>query len=127
MGYGLQFKKSSFLQLQALSDTDWARDIADRRSTSGMDIFMGPNIISWCSRKQKSVSCSSSEADYRVLADATSEIIWVQSLLTELQFSSPRPPVLWCDNMGATYLTTNPIFHQRMKNIEMPFIMFVNW
>ncbi|XP_026452071.1 uncharacterized protein LOC113352472 [Papaver somniferum] len=53
LGYGLQFKQPSSLQLQVFSNADWDGDITDRRSTSGMAIFMGPNIISWCSRKQK--------------------------------------------------------------------------
>ncbi|XP_026400184.1 uncharacterized protein LOC113296061 [Papaver somniferum] len=73
LSYGLQFKRATSLQLQVYSDADWAGDITDRRSTSGLAIFLGPNIISWCSRKQKTVSRSSTEAEYRALVDATSD------------------------------------------------------
>ncbi|XP_026430361.1 uncharacterized protein LOC113326914 [Papaver somniferum] len=82
--HGLQFKRASSLPLQMFCDADWGGDPIDRRSTSGMALFLGPNLISWCSRKRKSVSRSSTEAEYRAMAEATSEILWVQSLLGEL-------------------------------------------
>ena len=55
------------------------------------------------------------------MANGTAEAIWIQSLLKELGVSLSRPPVLWCDNLGATYLTANPVFHTRTKHIEMDF------
>lgn len=53
--------------------------------------------------------------------DVTAEIIWLQSILGELGMKSGRSPVLWCDNLGATYMVANPIFHGRMKHIEVDF------
>jgi hypothetical protein len=55
------------------------------------------------------------------MGDATVEIIWVQSLLQELGVSQPHPPILWCDNIGATYLSANPVFHTRTKHIEVDY------
>ena len=55
------------------------------------------------------------------MANGTAEAIWIQSLLRELDIPQPRPPVLWCDNLGATYLTANPVFHARTKHIEVDF------
>jgi len=55
------------------------------------------------------------------LANATTEVIWVQSLLDELGVVQSRPPILWCDNIGATYLTANPVFHARTKHIEVDY------
>jgi hypothetical protein len=56
------------------------------------------------------LSRSSTEAEYKVVANATAEVIWIQVLLRELGISQLRPPSLWCDNIGATYLSANPIF-----------------
>jgi hypothetical protein len=55
------------------------------------------------------------------MANATAEIIWVQSLLRELGIRSPSAARLWCDNIGATYLTANPVFHARTKHIEIDY------
>jgi histone deacetylase 1/2 len=77
--------------------------------------------VSWSSRKQATVSRSSTEAEYKAIANVTAEIIWIQSLLKELGVFLRDRPRLWCDNLGATYLTTNPMFHARTKHIEVDF------
>jgi histone deacetylase 1/2 len=67
------------------------------------------------------MSRSSTEAEYKSLANATAEILWVQKLLNELKISHPPRARLWCDNLGATYLSANPVFHARTKHIEIDF------
>ena len=113
---GLQFQSSTSLELQGYSDADWVSCQDDRRSTSGFCIFLGPNLISWSSAKQRLVSKSSGESEYKSLVSLIAELVWVQSLLQELCFSI-SPPTLWCDNLGAAHLARNPVFHSREKHI----------
>jgi hypothetical protein len=107
--------------VSAFSDADWAGCVDDRRSTGGFAVFVGGNLVSWTAKKQPTVSRSSTEAEYKALANATAEVLWVQKLLTELGVQHPPKARLWCDNLGATYLSANPIFHARTKHIEIDF------
>jgi histone deacetylase 1/2 len=120
-GLGLRIQKSLSTLVSAFSDADWAGSSEDRRSTRGFAVFLGSNLISWSARKQATVSRSSTEAEYKSLANATTEIMWVQTLLRELGIKAPRYAKLWCDNLGATYLSANPVFHARTKHIEVDF------
>jgi hypothetical protein len=119
--HSLFLHKDSNFTIQTFSDADWASSPDDRRSTSGYCLFLGRNLISWSSRKQRTVSRSSTKSEYRAIAHASAELVWLRSLLTELGVSSSSTPVLWCDNIGATYLTANPLFHARTKHIEIDF------
>jgi hypothetical protein len=112
LSYGLKFVKSSSLVLSGFSDADWAR---------GFAVFLGSNLISLSSRKQATVSRSSTKSEYKALANVTAELMWLQVLLKELRISLPSTARLSCDNLGATYLLANPIFHARMKHIEVDF------
>ncbi|KAK2980515.1 hypothetical protein RJ640_022517 [Escallonia rubra] len=118
--HGLFFHKSRNWDLHAFTDADCAGCAEDRKSTGGFAIYMGGNLISWSSRKQRTVARSSTESEYKALADCA-ELTWLSSLLAELGFFPTRAPTLWCDNLGATYLSANPVFHARMKHIEIDF------
>jgi hypothetical protein len=118
MGIGLHIRKSLSSHVSAFSDADWADCFDDRKSTGGFTVFLGSNLISWCAKKQKTVSRSNTEVEYKAMADATAEIMWVQSVLRDLSIS-PKAAILWCDNMGAKYLASNPIFHGRTKHVEV--------
>ena len=72
------------LTIKALCDVDRASNPDDRRSTSGAVIYFGPNWVLWGSKKQQIVARSSTEAKYRSLAQAMTEVTWIQTLLTEL-------------------------------------------
>ncbi|CAJ2661706.1 unnamed protein product [Trifolium pratense] len=104
--------------LRAYSDADWATDQDDRRSTSGSCIYFGSNLISWASKKQQLVARSSTEAEYRSMANTTAELLWIQSILQELQVSYHTPTLL-CDNLSAVSLAHNPVLHSRTKHIEL--------
>jgi hypothetical protein len=118
---GLTLVKNDSSLLSAFSDADWAGNQDDRRSTGGYDVYHGTNLISWGSKKQPTMSRSSTEAEYKAIADAIAELIWLQILLRELGIYSSRPATLWCDNIGATYLCANPTFHRRSKHVEVDY------
>nr|GEX11653.1 retrovirus-related Pol polyprotein from transposon TNT 1-94 [Tanacetum cinerariifolium] len=61
------------------------------------------------------------KAEYKALADTVDELAWLQALLNELGIHSSLTPILWCDNLGATYLSANPIFHVRTKHLEIDY------
>ncbi|KAJ4970442.1 hypothetical protein NE237_003541 [Protea cynaroides] len=115
--HGFLITKNSALTLQAFTNSDWARNSTDSKSIGGYAIYLGSNLISWTSRKQKIVARSSTESEYKALVDAVAELIGLESLLKKIGCSLYTIPILWCDNIGATYLSANPVFHARIKHL----------
>ncbi|KAG8068948.1 hypothetical protein GUJ93_ZPchr0005g14512 [Zizania palustris] len=116
---GLVIHRSPTTDLVAYSDADWAGCPDTRRSTSGYAVFLGDNLISWSAKRQHTVSRSSAEAEYRAVANAVAETSWLRQLLQELHSTPSRSTIVYCDNISAVYLSTNPVQHQRTKHIEI--------
>ncbi|WVZ17541.1 hypothetical protein V8G54_010523 [Vigna mungo] len=118
-GNDIFLQTNSIHQLKAYSDSDWATCPESRKSITGYSIYFGNSIISSKSKKQQTVSRSSSEAEYRALANVTCEIQWLTYILQDLRISIVQPAIVYCDNRLAIQIATNQVFHERTKNIEI--------
>lgn len=118
---GIQLHRDTPMRLHAFTDADWAGDKDDYVSTTGYIVYLGRNPISWSSKKQRALARSSTEAEFRAVADTTAEVLSLRSLLTELGFTLPHTPSIYCDNLGATHYSARPIFHSRMKHLALSF------
>jgi len=117
--HGIQLRATADLNITAYSDADWAGCPDTRHSTSGFCVFLGDSLVSWSSKRQPTVSRSSAEAEYRALANAAAECIWLRQLLGELHCPVSKATVAYCDNISAVYMSSNPIHHKRTKHIEL--------
>jgi len=115
----LHVKPMQHMRLVAFTDADWATYLDDQRSVEGVCVYLGDNLVSWSLRKKRAISRSSVESEYRALANGASEIKWLNSLLTELGLRLKQPSMIWCDNLSAKALASNPVQHARSKNIEI--------
>jgi hypothetical protein len=76
-------------------------------------------LVSWSAKQQTVVSLSSAKAEYRTIANGVAEATWLRQLLHELQTSPSWCTFVYCDNISAVYLSTNPVLHQRTKHVEI--------
>jgi len=81
--------------------------------------FLGDNLVSWSSKQQNTVSRSSAEAEYRAVANGVVEATWLRQLPLELHAPPQRASLVYCDNISAVYMSSNPVQHQRTKHIEI--------
>ncbi|XP_019057634.1 PREDICTED: uncharacterized protein LOC109116512 [Tarenaya hassleriana] len=118
-GQGLYYSSQNDLSLTAYSDADWGACPDSRKSVTGFCVFLGNSLVSWKSKKQSTVSRSSAESEYRALAQTTCELLWISSLLSDIQVPLLNPITLFCDSKSAIHIATNPVYHERTKHIEM--------
>ena len=116
--YGLLLKCQSSSSIIGFSDANWGANVDDRKSTTAYCIYISSNLVSWSNHKQKSVSRSSTEAEYDVVAALLTEVIWTQSLLSELRIPFLTPK-LYYDNLGVVLLSANPVMHPKTKHFEL--------
>lgn len=119
IGQGILLKADNNIKLQAFTDSDWATCPDSRKSVIGYLMMLGSSPITWKSKKQSTISKSSSEAEYRAMAAAASEITWLIRLLADIGVTDLLPVTLHCDNQSAIHIAKNPFFHERTKHIKI--------
>jgi hypothetical protein len=123
--HGLFYRRkegeSGNIRLVGFSDSDFAGDVDDRKSTTGVLYCLGDSPITWHSTKQKVVALSSCEAEYIAAGSGACQGVWLARLLKELTNSESVAPVLKVDNKSAIDLSKNPVHHDRSKHIEVKY------
>ncbi|GJV47592.1 retrovirus-related pol polyprotein from transposon TNT 1-94 [Tanacetum coccineum] len=111
---GLWYPKDSSIALTAFTDADHAGCQDTRRSTSGSMQFLGDRLVSWSSKRQKSVVISSMEAKYIAMSGCYAQILWIRSQLTDYGLGFNKIP-MYCDNKSTIALSCNNVQHSRSK------------
>ena len=116
--FGLFYPKACEFELLSYSDADFAGCKTDRKSTSGTCHFLGQSLVSWCCKKQNSVSLSITEAEYIAVGLACAQVLWMQQMLSDYGITLTKSPIL-CDNNSAICISKNPALHSRTKHIDV--------
>jgi hypothetical protein len=115
--------KASSIQpmLYGYCDSDYANDRVDRRSYTGYAFYLGHSVVSWQSRKQTTVTLSSTEAEYMAASEAVKEALWWRSFTHSLNmgYDEHIPTCIRSDNQGSICLTKNAGSHSRTKHIDV--------
>lgn len=120
LGYGCKYEKGAELKpmLLGYSDSDFAGDMEDRKSTTGVGYFLNGSLVTWASQKQKIVALSSCEAEYVAAAAAACQGIWLSRLVADFLGTKETTVRLLMDNLSAIALSRNPVHHDRSKHID---------
>jgi hypothetical protein len=111
-------KETLTWELKGYCDSDFAGDTDTRRSVSGFVIYLCGAVIAWRSKSQRSVSLSSTEAEYVAISEVAMEILYVAGILKFLGVPLEYPITVNVDNIGAVYLSKNATTGSRTKHID---------
>ncbi|XP_074328266.1 secreted RxLR effector protein 161-like [Apium graveolens] len=119
--FGLFYKKNGNNELIGYTDSDYAGDIEDRKSTSGYVFILSLAAVAWSSQKQPIVTLSTTKAEFVAVAACSTQAIWMKRILSTLGYQGDERTIIFCDNSSTIQLARNPVFHARSKHIEVRF------
>jgi len=119
--FGILYKRDGMDELRAFTDSDYAGDVEDRKSTSGYVFLMSSGAVSWLSKKQPIVTLSTTEAEFVAAAGCASQAVWMRRVFENLGFAQKECNTIWCDNSSTIKLSKNPVMHGRSKHIDVRF------
>ncbi|GJT17368.1 putative ribonuclease H-like domain-containing protein [Tanacetum coccineum] len=115
---GLWYPRDSPFDLEAFSDSDYARASLDRKSTTGGCQFLGKRLISWQCKKQTVVANSTTEAEYVAAANCCGQVLWIQNQMLDYGFNFMNTKI-YIDNESTICIVKNLVFHSKTKHIEI--------
>ncbi|KAK6146197.1 hypothetical protein DH2020_020066 [Rehmannia glutinosa] len=122
--YGLFYPKNENFSLKGYSDSDYAENIDDRKSTSGSCQFLGDCLVSWFSKKQNCVSLSTTKAEYISAAFCCTQLLWMKQTLADYKCSFESVPI-FCDNISdistdkqLVDIFTKPLCESRFEELK---------
>lgn len=116
---GIFYKKGGSDRLVAYSDSDYAGDHDNRRSTSGYVCFLSGAAIAWSSKRQPIVTLSTTEAEFVAATACACQVLWLRRIFEHIGLAQKEGTVINCDNMSTIKLSKNPVMHQRSKHIDV--------
>ena len=116
--FGIKYTFDTNVEIAGYTDSDWAGDANDRKSTSGGAFFVGNNLVSWHSKKQNCVALSTAQAEYIAAGSGCTQLLWMKHMLSDYGFHQGMIS-LFCDNTSAINISKNPVLHSRTKHIEI--------
>ena len=119
MTYGLYYPINQNFQLIAYTDAHWENCLDERNSTSGGAFFLGDSLVAWMSKKQGSISLSTTEAEYIAAATCCTEVLWMIQTLADLEVKYTEPTPIYCDNTSAISVSKNHVLHSKTKHIPI--------
>ncbi|GAA0186280.1 non-receptor serine/threonine protein kinase [Lithospermum erythrorhizon] len=120
--YGIFYTKGKAEgELMVYTDSDYAGDLDDRKSTSGYVVLLNSGAVAWCSKKQPIVTLSTIEVEFVAATVCACQAIWMKRILNELVKQEDGCIVIRCDNSSSIKLSKNPVMHGRCKHIDVRF------
>jgi len=119
LNFGLWYRKVDKLKLTAYTDSDYARDVDDRKSVSGYMFMINDAAVNWSLKKQGIVTLSSTEAEYVVATASACHCVWIKEVLRQIGVEDCDCVNIYCDNSSTIKLSKNPVMHRRTKHIDV--------
>ncbi|CAI0452658.1 unnamed protein product [Linum tenue] len=121
--HGIWYKKKGGGSLVGYTDSDYAGDLDDRKSTSGYVFFLSGGAVSWSSKKQPVVTLSTTEAEFVAAAGCATQCVWLRRVLEQMGWNTSvqEGTKIYCDNNSAIKLSKNHVLHGRSKHIDVRF------
>ena len=119
--FGLWYPKGKYLSLISYTNADWPGCIDDRRSTSGAMFYLGESLVSWLSKKQSSVSLSTTEAEYIATTTCCTQVLWMKQNLIDIHVEYDEPIPIYCDNTRTINISKNPMMHSKTEHIPIKY------